>query len=366
MELTGLGYETRLQRSPDPSLNGLHELERCLTTGGEPNPTAPRTPEPEEEPQARKELAPPGILSPEAIVLLAPFSIFGLLARLGIEAITTYSNQSVFTLAWVQAVGCLVMGIAQSQKTYIMAFYPPLYLGITTGFCGSLTTFAGWQRDVFIAWTNKPFNEASGWQSFIDGATRLLFTQAISMGSFLLGLSIGHHEFQVTPSIPPRKLRLLIAVVSLLAYIACFPLFFLLSPSYRSMATAALLFSWPGSLTRHLFGSFLNARVPHFPLGTFLSNMLGTCVTSVAYVLQNLDAIHCNITAMALLQGLSDGYAGCLSTVSTYAVEVNLMSRRHGWRYVLASWITAQLILVLIVGSPKWSGHLTPNITSCS
>ncbi len=32
--------------------------------------------------------------------------------------------------------------------------YGPLYTAVTTGFCGSLTTFSGWQLDIFESWIN--------------------------------------------------------------------------------------------------------------------------------------------------------------------------------------------------------------------
>lgn len=50
--------------------------------------------------------------SHHVIALLAPFAMFGLLARLGLEALTDYDGKSVFPLAWVQGVGCFVMGVA--------------------------------------------------------------------------------------------------------------------------------------------------------------------------------------------------------------------------------------------------------------
>ena len=116
-ELSGMGYEAYKE-----NIDGFAPLERPLTVGGEPNPEAPHTPEPvSEPPEDRKELSPPGILSWEAIALLAPFGILGLLARLGITAIATYRNQAIFSLAWVQAVGCFVMGLAQYQKPFIMS-----------------------------------------------------------------------------------------------------------------------------------------------------------------------------------------------------------------------------------------------------
>lgn len=50
------------------------------------------------------------------IVLLMPASILGVLARLGLVALMTYNGRSVFPLAYVQAVGCLVMGIGLRMK----------------------------------------------------------------------------------------------------------------------------------------------------------------------------------------------------------------------------------------------------------
>ncbi|CAG7848520.1 SubName: Full=Uncharacterized protein {ECO:0000313/EMBL:CCA66575.1} [Serendipita indica DSM 11827] len=364
MELTGLGYDQGLQETlrRSSTLRRASEipltLERTLTTGGEPNPSAPRTPNPEEEPEERKELAPPGILSLEAIFLLAPFSIFGLLARLGIAALARYPNDAIFELAWVQAAGCLVMGIAQSQKAFIMTFYPPLYLGITTGFCGSLTTFASWQRDVFLAWIEGRPAGFSNWHRFLDGATRLFFTQAISVATFKCGLAIGKRRVHIMPQIPHRPLRVVITVVALCTYIAVFPLFFVLPLSFREEVTAALLFAFPGALTRHLLGTWLNAKKSNFPLGTFASNTAGTVISAIVYVLQHTHPVECNSSATAILQGLTDGYAGCLSTVSTFVAEAYLMNRKDSWTYVLWSWISAQILLVLVLGIPYWTMNL--------
>ena len=52
----------------------------------------------------------------EALTLLIPGTILGLLARLGIEHLDSYSNAAIFSLAWVQGLGCLAMGAALGQK----------------------------------------------------------------------------------------------------------------------------------------------------------------------------------------------------------------------------------------------------------
>jgi CrcB protein len=55
-------------------------------------------------------------LSLPLLALLAPASILGLLARLGLVALATYDGQSIFALAYVQAVGCLIMGFGLGMK----------------------------------------------------------------------------------------------------------------------------------------------------------------------------------------------------------------------------------------------------------
>ena len=57
------------------------------------------------------------------IAILAPFSILGLLARLGLEALATYDRQSIFPLAYAQGAGCLVMGAALQWKDPLMSMY---------------------------------------------------------------------------------------------------------------------------------------------------------------------------------------------------------------------------------------------------
>ena len=57
--------------------------------------------------------------NPRTIALLMPAAVIGLLVRLGIEALATYPNQSIFSLAWVQAAGCLAMGVALGLRETI-------------------------------------------------------------------------------------------------------------------------------------------------------------------------------------------------------------------------------------------------------
>lgn len=73
-----------------------------------------------DRPPSEEEKLPPSKiyhpLSFPVIALLMPASIFGVLARLGLQAITTYDGRSIFPLAWIQAAGCLIMGFALGMK----------------------------------------------------------------------------------------------------------------------------------------------------------------------------------------------------------------------------------------------------------
>src|SRR6266404_6640582 len=53
------------------------------------------------------------------IAPLMPASVFGVLARLGLEALATYDGRSIFPLAYAQALGCLIMGICLPLKDSI-------------------------------------------------------------------------------------------------------------------------------------------------------------------------------------------------------------------------------------------------------
>jgi hypothetical protein len=55
----------------------------------------------------------------EILALLMPASVFGVLARLGLVSLASYDGESVFPLAYVQGVGCLVMGFCLAVKVPI-------------------------------------------------------------------------------------------------------------------------------------------------------------------------------------------------------------------------------------------------------
>jgi fluoride ion exporter CrcB/FEX len=85
-------------------------------------------------------------------------------------------------------------------------------------------------------------------------------------------------------------------------------------------------------LLRFYVSLFLNARLPAFPLGTFLVNIFGTIIKGMCFNLQhavgvvavsNSSATEMSVavgrlTGCQVLKGVMDGFCGCTTTVSTW------------------------------------------------
>ncbi|KAG8882942.1 hypothetical protein FRB97_007538 [Tulasnella sp. 331] len=317
---------------------------------------------------------PIGPLHPRVIALLMPGAVFGLLARLGLEGLTTYPGASIFTLAWVQVMGCFIMGLLIGIREPLSEYYPELYTALTTGFCGSLTTFSSWQVDVFLAWSNR--TTRGGYHRIwiydvMDGLTRLLFTLALAVASVKFGL---HLSSDAAPTLqrwinhlgrtPPPLFRFVVSAASVLIYALTLLMYFVLSPAYRGKATAALLFSFPGAFTRYYISLKFNPLRKTLPLGTLAVNTLGTLLLAVFYVSERARGGALSFTSCIMLKGLSDGYCGCLSTVSTFAAELTTLKKWQAWRYAALSILVGQVLTVAVIGGAEWGADVR-DVSSC-
>lgn len=169
---------------------------------------------------------------------------------------------------------------------------------------------------------------------------------SVSFGSYLAQITRSYF-----PSLPtPRPaVRYVLSGVGVLVYAATFPAYARLPPSHRSQAVASLLFSFPGTLSRYLLALSMNTIMKKIPLGTMAANVVGTGLLGVFHVLQNKHP-HVPPHACSTLQGLIDGFCGALTTISTFAVELNAMEgSRYAWIYGGISVILSQLLLVVII-----------------
>jgi fluoride exporter len=327
------------------------------------------------------------------------FSFWGTLARLGVEAITLYpSTPFPSRVLWANLGGSFVMGFLSEDRRLFREEWGwptpdasssergkvkktiPLFIGLATGFCGCFTSFSSFIRDAFLALTNalespsptSPYHtdpnisSRNGGFSFLALMAVLIVHPAVSMSGLKAGAHFALLLQPITPVLPFRPtLRFLDPLGVVLAF-GCWigAIVISIAPpgdsttgnDWRSRAALPLVFSPLGCLLRFYASKHLNARIPSFPLGTFTVNIFGTMVLGMAWDLQHARTVGASSNfPCSVLQGIMEGFCGCLTTVSTWVLELQGLRRRHAWVYGLASVVVGLGFMVIIMGSMGWT-----------
>lgn len=338
------------------------------------------------------------------------FSFLGTLARLGLQAITYYPGSPIiFSVLWANFAGCLVMGFLSEDRMLFREEWGnpsydlqiqnakrrdqdgenglpsgqgfdlkaakkmhsatkktiPLYIGLATGFCGCFTSFSTFIRDAYLAMSNElltpGFSTAAhrnGGYSFMALLSVIIATLTVCISALHIGahLAIGSEPF--IPTLPFTFCRKYLDRVGVFLAWGCWlgAIFLAVFPPHdiwRGEVVFALVFAPLGCLIRFYASTYLNGKISSFPLGTFLANVLGTVVLGMAYDLQRVPLG--GVVGCQVLQGIEDGFCGCLTTVSTWVVELSSLRRANAYRYGGASIIVAFCFLIVIMGSMQWT-----------
>ncbi|KAI8378690.1 CrcB-like protein-domain-containing protein [Choanephora cucurbitarum] len=289
--------------------------------------------------------------------LLIPFSIAGTLIRIGVTRLQDYEGAPVFSLVYAQWIGCLVMGIALSNKSYLFQRlkYPAIYTAITTGLCGSITTFSSWQLDIFKAFVNYNHLPHSRGKNVLAGLSQLLVTLAMSFQGFRWGQHTAT-ESSVDVQVVPRGFSIQhlqwpdygVVCISLSCWLGV-----ILAAVWThdtNKLVLACVFAPLGALTRWSLSSLFNT--PHLPKGTLIANLVATVILAVLSLVRSrpINGMSCLFT-----QALADGYCGCLSTISTWITELDSLPRKSSYVYGTISVVIAQCILFIVLGSSIWT-----------
>ncbi|CAD6444152.1 2e41eb6e-ccf8-4f54-8231-8418f9711dff-CDS [Sclerotinia trifoliorum] len=259
----------------------------------------------------------------------------------------------------------------------------PLYIGLATGFCGSFTSFSSFVRDTFLALSNSlpsPLNHPqdyspvvastnstvsrNGGYSFMATLAVVITTVSLCLAALFFGAHLAIFLEPYIPSLSFRKSRKYLDPFAVFLAWGCWlgAVFLAIFPPdrndaapeiWRGRAVFALVFAPIGCLGRFYVSLYLNGKLPSFPLGTFAVNMLGTAIMGMAYDLQHVPlggVIGCQV-----LQGIEDGFCGCLTTVSTWVVELSSLRRSHAYRYGMVSVLGGLALMVVIMGSFRWT-----------
>lgn len=340
------------------------------------------------------------------------FSLLGTLARVGLGALTAYPGAPViFTTIWANFGGSLVMGflsedrmlflhewgtpeydqqimrarqkekdqengagaerlsvdLAAAKKAHLTTKKTiPLYIGLATGFCGSFTSFSAFIKDTFLALSNDMVTPGAanlptsrnGGYSFMAMLAVIIVTVCLSLSGLFIGAHLAIASERYTPTMPyPLTRKVLDPAVVVLGW-GCWLGAVLLSifpphDAWRGKVVFALVFAPLGCLGRFYLSLYLNSRVASFPMGTFVANVLGTVILGMAW-----DVAHVpvgGIVGCQVLQGVEDGFCGCLTTISTWVTELSSLRRRHAYVYGSASVVGSLVLMIAIMGGLRWS-----------
>jgi CrcB protein len=342
---------------PFDSSRSLEHLEQELT----PHYTGPNLPANIESISPKVSVAAPESSFTKQAHLhgyLTIFSILGTLARLGLTALCNYEGAPVGgSVIWANFVGATVMGYLVDEAAVFGAGKAtlPLYTGLTTGFCGSLTSFSSFEYDAFLYLANIPESKrASRGYNFLAVVAYIIATLCMSLG----GLQFGAHVAVAArharlPPLPISWLRALDAAIVPLAA-ACWAaavVMAVLIPRWRGVVLFACVFSPLGVYARFWVSRRLNPLVKAFPLGTFTCNLAGSLLLPGLHIAM---ATHRGIPCQ-VAKGIGDGFCGCLTTVSTFVVEVRGLRTLAAYVYGGTTVAAGLAAMVVVLGSWTWS-----------
>jgi fluoride ion exporter CrcB/FEX len=137
-------------------------------------------------------------------------------------------------------------------------------------------------------------------------------------------------------------------VILIALYVVCTVLVIVLPVVFDWVhLTYTATFGAVGAYLRYLL-SFLNPKIKDFPIGTFIANVLGSWLIALWTMLAKFEVPYHRHDYNAVLYGLSAGFCGCLTTISTFVNEIDVLPRKRMYLYGLSSFIAAQVGIILI------------------
>ena len=249
-------------------------------------------------------------------------------------------------------VGSFLMGACVGASPWIIPRFPAIYAGLTTGFCGCFTTFSSWNNAAASIMLRGQVARAVA--CLVIGFTAASY--ALKMGAqasskTLLMLVLEQREDGRRPSMPPPPPHPLYNTYKLPVGVACSCTLLVGLGVAASVALhedtpdaslyLGLCFSpFFAALRYHL--SALNKAHPTLPRYTLIANALASVLTSTAAGLGRSERVGASALTRSVLEALSLGGAGSLSTVSSFVNECRLLAPRHAARYIVMTLLIAQ------------------------
>ncbi|KAI9329727.1 CrcB-like protein-domain-containing protein [Obelidium mucronatum] len=304
------------------------------------------------------------------------FSVLGVLIRIELNDVNTYLGQPVFSLAWAQIIGCFLFGLIQRNKSGITLMSPSLYVGLTTGLCGTITTFSAFILSLFEAITGSPsfLLKASSFrfQNICNASSLVVITIGMAIVSLRFGQTVATSvlppiqqlpsRFRKQPTVSSSIFRqygtidfilLILGIVTFgIVLVTCFLAYIQLDEEFLKVALSCMLGPF-GALIRWKASLLLNKRNPHFPWGTFVVNVVGSFLRAASQmiIVRDLNRNGIGWVGMCWLVAVNDGFTGGLTTLSTLANELEnvIDGVKEAGIYLGASVIVSLAIIAVLV-----------------
>lgn len=337
--------------------------------------------------------------TPHFFLVFATCAILGNITRIGILKLSNYEHSFIApkNTLWPNFVACMIMGIFQifnNAENAWFADYPYLFTSITTGYCGSLSSYSSMMLEVFLYSTslNKVNisqhvtlpNRAYGIMEFLSVLLSQMF---VSLGAYLFGRSLASDiivpyinrnteiEEEKGNAVESKRhptLRKYVRFVDLLLAGLAIPLtviFVVLAAVYdnysRSDWTLGPLFGIVGAFTRYYISTYVNPLHVRFYLGTFTCNQIAILLLSFFTIIERgynssiTAPIAKTVNTCRIITALGTGYCGSLSTVSTFINESYNLKLTNAIFYNVISYAVSYILLVVTLGAFSWSRGLT-------
>ena len=313
--------------------------------------------------------------------------------RVAFQYYRTGSAPSNFAVMYAQVLGCFLMGLISERQKQLMGgdrLHKLWYIFVATGLCGSITTFSTWMFE-----GNKQllmqFDSASGSAYHAGRFFEWILSLWVGVILPLAALNGGQHIMQWRAGVasaragggappppssavsgPPPAWHAAAEIAIVISFLGCTAAVIALPVLFGwYILTYTALFGAVGAFLRFKLAAW-NGNPPsacgkggacgrvgtglgmpsEFPLGTFVANIVGTFILAGAMSLSKFVLSYHAMQLQSLLYGVTTGFCGCLTTMSTFVLELHRLPRRAGYVYALVSIFVAQASWLILFDAP--------------
>ena len=288
-----------------------------------------------------------------SLLTLVIFSIIGTSLRMGLVYISNFKGSPITAEALPQILGCFLFGLMSEFKDLDL-----INLGIQTGLAGSLTTFSGWMFDIWSDFVNFKSVDRTVSHSIYAGLLNIITILLVCFSSYYFGIncaSESHRKYLKVLDDYLRNSKILFALSCGLWTTSLFLGIFIFPVCY------ALVLAPFGKYLGFYIGSRLNQTFDQFPLGTFVSNMIGTVILAG----MTIASYYSSGSGCFVISAITAGFCGCLTTLSSFIDEIACLEKINALRYCFLSMILGLLIIFFMNGTFILVKNVKENNLNC-